>query len=198
MSSSNQVGRNCRILRLSPCLLFVVCAGCISNPLPSEFHSTPAQISAADLEVCQRIEGTFSYHGAFVQRATEGVKPTAAVYVLKRKIRDEWQPEMVRISIVNVEGNLFTLALAVLDDGRDPAPLAAITAEAWCIDGKVRIVEEQAGNSDGTPVASWSVRDLTLDELGYLNVEYTFSARSWMSGTDFGRAIVRFEPSPRE
>lgn len=196
MSSIDQIGRCSRLSCLSNFLVVVVCAGCVSNPLPSEFRTVPAQISEADIESCQRIEGAFSYHGTFVKRATEGVRPTAAVYVLKRQIRDEWRPKVFRISIVNLDGNRIALALAVLGGDLDPTPLAAITVEAWCIDGILRLIEEQAGSSDGTPVAAWSVRDLALDEQGSLIVEYTFSARSWLSGTDSGRAIVRFEPSP--
>lgn len=175
----------------------VLCTGCVSNSLPSEFRTIAAQASEAEIGDCRRVEGAYSYRGSFIHRATEGVDPTAAVYILKRNVRDEWQPRTFKVSFVNVDGNRIALDFTVLGGDLGLTPLATVTVEARCVGGTIRVVDEQSGNSDGTPIAAWSVRDLAVDEHGILTVVYRFSARSWLSGTDSGRAIVQFEPNRR-
>lgn len=197
MLSSDQMVRQVGPSWLSAGSAIVLCTGCVSNPLPSEFRTIAAQASEAEIGACRRVEGAYSYHGSFIQRATEGIDPTAAVYILERNVRDEWQPRTFKVTFVNVDGNRVALALTVLGGDLSLTPLVTVTVEAWCVGGMIRIIDEQSGNSDGTPIAAWSVRDLAVDEKGVLTVEYNFSARSWLSGTDSGRAIVQFEPSGR-
>ncbi len=195
MLNGDQMVRQVGASWLSVGLTIVLCTGCVSNPLPSEFRTIAAPASEAELGACRRVEGAYSYYGSVIQRATEGLDPTAGVYILKRSVRDEWQPRTFKVSFVNVDGNRITLALTVLGGDYSLTPLATVTVEAWCVDGTIRVIDEQSGNSDGTPVAAWSVRDLAVDEQGILTVEYHFSARGWLSGTEAGLAIVQFEPS---